>query len=223
MRTILFAAVLALGAGAACSKSETKKVDKVEKDESKIPLMSVADVDAAIAKGDCVAVDANGEKTRKKMGIVPGAVLLTDSEAFALSELPADKAKQLVFYCGGVKCTASDEAANRASVKCVLRNWWENQQVKSLSRELFGNAEGGHATPSEVSVTWFLHPEHTKPMTLDPAIAPHGSFADAHDYRRAFPDGRIGSNPGLATVEAGKRIFDAAVGALTADYKAFAA
>jgi len=115
------------------------------------------------------------------------------------------------------------QAANRASVKCVLRNWWENQQVKSLSRELFGNAEGGHATPSEVSVTWFLHPEHTKPMTLDPAIAPHGSFADAHDYRRAFPDGRIGSNPGLATVEAGKRIFDAAVGALTADYRAFAA
>jgi creatinine amidohydrolase len=115
------------------------------------------------------------------------------------------------------------QAANRASVKCVLRNWWENQQVKSLSRELFGNAEGGHATPSEVSVTWFLHPEHTKPMTLDPPIAPYGSFADAHDYRRAFPDGRIGSNPGLASVEAGKRIFDAAVGALTADYKAFAA
>jgi rhodanese-related sulfurtransferase len=113
MRTILFAAVLALGAGA-CSKSETKKADKVESGESKIPLMSVADVDAAIAKGDCVAVDANGEKTRKKMGVVPGAVLLTDSEAFALSELPTDKAKQLVFYCGSVKCSASDEAANRA-------------------------------------------------------------------------------------------------------------
>jgi creatinine amidohydrolase len=114
-------------------------------------------------------------------------------------------------------------AGNRAGLKCVLRNWWENAQVRSLSKELFGNAEGGHATPSEVSVTWFLHPQHTKPMTLDPPIAPYGSFADAHDYRRAFPDGRIGSNPGLASVEAGRRIFNAAVDALTADYKAFAA
>jgi creatinine amidohydrolase len=115
------------------------------------------------------------------------------------------------------------QAGNRSGIKCVLRNWWENQGVRSLSKELFGNAEGGHATPSEVSVTWFLHPDHTKPMTLDPPIAPYGNFADAHDYRRSFPDGRIGSNPGLATVEAGKRIFDAAVTALTADYKAFAA
>jgi len=114
-------------------------------------------------------------------------------------------------------------AGNRTGLKCVLRNWWENAQVKGLSKELFGNAEGGHATPSEVSVTWFLHPEAQKPMTLDPPIAPHGSFADAADYRRNFPDGRIGSNPGLASVAAGKRIYDAAVAALTADYRAFAA
>jgi creatinine amidohydrolase len=115
-------------------------------------------------------------------------------------------------------------AGNRAGLKCVLRNWWENAAVRGLSKELYGNAEGGHATPSEVSVTWFLHPEATKPMTLDPPIAPHGGgFADAQDYRRKFPDGRIGSNPGLSSVEAGKRIFDAAVEALTADYRAFAA
>jgi creatinine amidohydrolase len=112
---------------------------------------------------------------------------------------------------------------NRAGLKCVLRNWWENAQVKGLSKELFGNAEGGHATPSEVSVTWFLHPDAQKPMTLDPPIAPYGSFADAADYRRAFPDGRIGSNPGLSSVEAGKRIYRAAVEALTADYRAFSA
>jgi creatinine amidohydrolase len=115
------------------------------------------------------------------------------------------------------------QAANRASVKCALRNWWENGAVRSLSKELFGGAEGSHATPSEVSLTWFLHPEAAKPMTLDPPVAPNGHFADAHDYRRNFPDGRIGSNPGLSSAEAGKRIYAAAVEALTADYKAFAA
>jgi creatinine amidohydrolase len=115
-------------------------------------------------------------------------------------------------------------AGNRAGLKCVLRNWWENAAVRGLSKELYGNAEGGHATPSEVSVTWFLYPDAAKPMTLDPPIAPHGgAFGDAHDYRRRFPDGRIGSNPGLSSVDAGKRIFDAAVEALTTDYRSFAA
>jgi creatinine amidohydrolase len=60
-------------------------------------------------------------------------------------------------------------------------------------------------------------------MTLDPPVAPTGSFADADDYRRNFPDGRIGSNPGLASVEAGKRLYDAAVKELASDYKGWLA
>ena len=60
-------------------------------------------------------VDANGETTRKKMGVVPGAVLLTDSESVRRSrELPADKGKALVFYCANTQCGASHEAAERA-------------------------------------------------------------------------------------------------------------
>ena len=43
-------------------------------------------------------------------------------------------------------------------------------------------------------------------------------FADAADYRRNFPDGRIGSNPALASPEAGRRLYEAAVAALTKDY-----
>jgi creatinine amidohydrolase len=113
-------------------------------------------------------------------------------------------------------------AGNRPSIKCTLRNWWEGGGVKAISRELYGDAEGSHATPSEVSLTWHAYPEAAKPMTLDPPVAPRGSFTDADDYRRAFPDGRIGSNPGLATIEAGKRLFDAAVKDLAADYKGWA-
>jgi creatinine amidohydrolase len=51
--------------------------------------------------------------------------------------------------------TSLQAAGNRAAVKCTLRNWWESNAVKALSRELYGNAEGSHATPSEVSLTWF--------------------------------------------------------------------
>ena len=60
-------------------------------------------------------------------------------------------------------------------------------------------------------------------MRMDPEVAPSGEFSDAADYRRRFPDGRIGSNPGLASVEAGKRLLEQAVLGLTEDYRRWAA
>ncbi|MBL8838924.1 MAG: creatininase family protein [Alphaproteobacteria bacterium] len=118
--------------------------------------------------------------------------------------------------------TSLSRDSNRPSVKCKLRNWWESAAVKQLSKELYGDSEGSHATPSEVSLTWYAYPDAARPMTMNPAVAPKGEFTDAADYRRNFPDGRIGSNPGLSTAEAGKRLFDAAVKDLAVDYKAFA-
>lgn len=113
MRTILLAVVLTLGAGA-CSKAE--KTDKAAATEKKanVPLVTVDEVDQQLAKGDCVPVDANGQRTREKLGTLPGAVLLTDSEQYGISELPADKSKPLVFYCANTQCGASHEAAERA-------------------------------------------------------------------------------------------------------------
>ena len=108
--------------------------------------------------------------------------------------------------------------ANAPPVKCRLRNWWQNQAVQQLAKELYGGSEGSHATPSEVAVTQFAFPDAIKSAPLDPPVAPWGDFTDAADYRRKFPDGRIGSNPALATPEAGRRLYDAAVAALTSDY-----
>lgn len=102
MRSLLVVLVLAFG----CSKAKTE--------QAKIPEVSVAQVEQMLAKQECQPVDANGEGTRKKLGVIPGAVLLTDSEMFAPSELPADKAKPLVFYCTNQHCGASHEAAEKA-------------------------------------------------------------------------------------------------------------
>jgi creatinine amidohydrolase len=110
-------------------------------------------------------------------------------------------------------------AGNLPSLKCRMRNWWEADGIGALSRELYGPDEGSHATPSEVSLTWHVYPEAARPMRLDPEVAPRGDFTDAADYRRNFPDGRIGSNPGLASVEAGKRLLDVATAGLAADYR----
>jgi creatinine amidohydrolase len=53
-------------------------------------------------------------------------------------------------------------------------------------------------------------------------VAPSGPFTDAADYRRKFADGRMGSDPTLASAEKGKRIYDTAVAALADDWRAFA-
>jgi rhodanese-related sulfurtransferase len=132
MRTILLAAVLALGAGAACSKSDRP----APAERTSVPTISVDDVDRKLAAGECVVVDANGEATRKRMGVVPGAVLLTDSETYQLSELPADKSRPLVFYCANERCGASHEAAEKA-----LTAGYTN--VKVMSAGIAGWVEAG--------------------------------------------------------------------------------
>ena len=85
-----------------------------------------------------------------------------------------------------------------------------------LCRQLFPVGEGSHATPSEVSVTWFGYPEAVKHVAMTPRIAPNGPILDADDYRRRFPDGRIGSDPSQANIEAGEKIVTAAVKAAKA-------
>jgi creatinine amidohydrolase/Fe(II)-dependent formamide hydrolase-like protein len=113
--------------------------------------------------------------------------------------------------------------ANHPPLRCTLRNWWELPGVKDVTRQLFPTGEGSHATPSEVAVTYFGYPEAVKQVEMTPKIAPVGPILDAEDYRRRFPDGRIGSDPSQATVEAGEKIVAAAVKGVIAEFKAFAA
>ncbi len=113
---------------------------------------------------------------------------------------------------------------NRPSLRCRMENWWNSAAIKAISDEVFGDAEGSHATASEVSLTYFGYPEagaRVRRDSLEPAIAPDGPIYDAGDYRRRFPDGRIGSDPTLATPEIGERLYEAAVADLTQKYQEF--
>jgi len=112
MRTLLLVSALGLAAVSGCAKhSDDARATKVA---AEIPSVTIDQLDAMLARNECVAVDANGERTRQKMGVIPGAVLLTDFETFTPAELPADKAKPLVFYCTNTACSASDDAAAKA-------------------------------------------------------------------------------------------------------------
>ena len=117
-------------------------------------------------------------------------------------------------------------ASNRPPLRCVLRNWYMGRRVGEISKEVFGDDEGSHATPSEVALTYYGYPEvgeRLSKVPLDPPRAPDGDIYDADDYRRQFPDGRIGSNPSGATAEIGARILKAATADMIDDYRAFVA
>ena len=110
----------------------------------------------------------------------------------------------------------------RPPIKCKLRNWWDGKDTYAKCKSLYGSAHGAHATPSEVAVTQFAYPDHIKTVALSPEIAPNGGFTDAKDYRGRFPDGRIGSNPGLATPEDGEVLARLAAEEVVADFERFA-
>jgi rhodanese-related sulfurtransferase len=61
--------------------------------------IAVAEAAAQFAAGSATPVDANTDDYRDAVGWVPGAVRLTDSNAYPLTELPQDKSRPLVFYC----------------------------------------------------------------------------------------------------------------------------
>ncbi len=71
---------------------------------------------AAMLKGDDPPrlYDANGDRTRREYGVIPGAPLLPSSSDYALALLPASKAVHLVFYCASSWCGAAETAAERA-------------------------------------------------------------------------------------------------------------
>lgn len=116
------------------------------------------------------------------------------------------------------------QLSNGTPVRCMIKNWWETPSARRLSNSLFPGVEGSHATPSEVSVTYHAHPEAVKQVAaMVPEVAPSGSFTDAADYRRRFADGRIGSNPALASAAHGKAIVEAVTPELAEAYRAFLA
>ena len=64
---------------------------------------------------DMVLIDSRPKRNKYDKGHITGAVSIPDSEFDKLKEqLPAEKDKLLVFYCGGLKCPLSHKSAKKA-------------------------------------------------------------------------------------------------------------
>lgn len=114
------------------------------------------------------------------------------------------------------------------SITLRLKSWWELGSTNTLRTTWYGNAEGLHVTPSEVAITQALIQDWRHPRALLPhrplspqAIADRGG--DNHEgaiaHRQHFPDGRVGSDPDLATPDAGAVLLNAAAQGLISDFR----
>ena len=103
-----------------------------------------------------------------------------------------------------------------------LKNWWDLPGVAKLCERLYPTGHGSNATPSEIAVTQFAYPDSIKAANYAPQIAPSGPIREALDFRARYADGRMGSDPGLATPEAGGEIVRLAADGLVSDVRAFA-
>ena len=108
-----------------------------------------------------------------------------------------------------------------AALRCKLANWFMAPEAMGLARELYGDREGHHATPSEIAITLQLEPSLQSKQRPLPEPAPAGPIHGPDDFRRRHPDGRMGSDPYLASAADGARFLDVAAAALSADLQRF--
>jgi creatinine amidohydrolase len=131
----------------------------------------------------------------------------------------------------GANLAPLGELIPAAPLAVRLRSWWAFPRTDALRRELYGDWEGMHATPSEVAITQALHRRVARaplpaPEPLDAAyLAAHSG--DRHGppaaHRARFPDGRVGSWSELARPDHGARLLSLAAEEAAADYAAFLA
>ena len=168
----------------------------------------------------------------------PGTISLRPSTFIAAigdwtRSLAAHGFEKILFLNGHGGNTATIEAAfselyaeasfarRPAGFALKLCNWWDLEGVGELARAQFPTGHGTHATPSEIAITQWAYPDAIKTADYSPRIAPAGPIREAQDFRARHPDGRMGSDPALATPEKGGELVALAAKGLVSAVDAF--
>ena len=94
-------------------------------------------------------------------------------------------------------------------------SWYKLPAVNRKAARLFGKREGSHSTPSEISVTMHIFPGLVKKARKHGISTPDRKkvkyLPSGKEFRKLFKDGRMWSDPSLASEKHGKALFDLAV------------
>ena len=113
----------------------------------------------------------------------------------------------------------------------MIRSWWDFEEVNALRRKFYGEWEGMHATPAEISITQALYrslpagdaaapPRKLAPAEIEARTGDNHGPADEH--KAEFPDGRVGSHSALADPDHGHELLKTAAEAVEREYLKFA-
>jgi creatinine amidohydrolase len=104
------------------------------------------------------------------------------------------------------------KAENLSGAAFSLYNWWRMPEISALATELYGDREGFHATPSEVSLTFHLQQLAPRPYSFVDKVTDSMPWPlTAAEVKRIFPTGVMKADPGLAHPEHGERFFKVAI------------
>jgi creatinine amidohydrolase len=112
-----------------------------------------------------------------------------------------------------MKTAASEVSYRIGDIRVYTYSYFDFTEVGSLAEEFFGDDEGSHVTPGEISLLMHLHPELVGDLSGEVKTQPgrikwHPAPAD---WKEFYPTGNVDSDPRLASAELGERLFDAAV------------
>lgn len=135
-----------------------------------------------------------------------------------------------VLNAHGANLAPMRQAAEGLAGAVRIRSWWDFDAVNALRKELYGDWEGLHATPSEVAITQALcravppgaaaePPRKLTPKEIAERAGDRHGPPDLH--RREFPDGRVGAHSALARPEHGERLLETAAAAVARDFGEF--
>mmetsp|Transcript_22475 Transcript_22475/g.29397 ORF Transcript_22475/g.29397 Transcript_22475/m.29397 type:complete len:349 (-) Transcript_22475:242-1288(-) len=119
-----------------------------------------------------------------------------------------------------------------------VASWYMGNETSQMVRSLYGDKLGMHATPDEVAITQHLYPGYRKDAELrDDALQQNKAiggnitrvleeesglrYMEPKDFRRRFPDGRMGSYPQLASPERGAEILKTSIMDLVSTFYSF--
>ena len=107
-------------------------------------------------------------------------------------------------------------------LSCKIHSWFISPEVSALAKELYGEHEGYHATPSEVSVTWHAFPEVVKDVEYPiPEPIEHPEIGSSKDFRKKFPTGVMGANSRLASPKDGEKFVELATKEVAKSFASF--